>query len=388
MNRCIYMDNAATTPVDPKVREELLPYFSEEYGNPSGLYSKGKDAKDAVERARAQVATAINANPLEIVFTSGGTESDNLAITGLYRSYGGVKKHIITTAIEHHAVLHTVQSLQSEGPDVTFLPVDNNGVVSIDEVRAAIREDTLLVSCMFANNEMGALQPILEIGGECKKRGVLFHTDAVQAVGSEVIDVQAMNIDALSLSAHKLYGPKGIGALYLRSGLKVQPIIHGGGQERNQRSGTLNVSGIVGLGKAIELCYDNFDEHNYRIRSIRDALIEKIERIVPDAKLTGPRKARLPGNASFTIEGLEGEALLIRLDMHGICASSGSACTVESEEPSHVLKAMGISDSIAWGALRLTVGRFNSMDEVDYVVDVLQRNVESIQSRHPRFSRR
>lgn len=380
MAQIIYVDNAATTPVSETVLEAMKPLFLSCYGNPSSLYSVGREAKRCLELARETVADCLNAHPSEIFFTSGGSESDNWAIRGtahLLAEQG--KKHIITTKIEHHAVLHTCEELEKEGFAVTYLDVHDDGLVRPQELEAAIRKDTALVSVMFANNEIGTIQPIAEIGEICKKHGVLFHTDAVQATGAVPIDVRAQNIDLLSLSAHKFHGPKGVGALYVRRGLAPQNLIFGGAQERGRRAGTENVPGIVGLSTALKEACDGMEERNARLTEMRDRLISgalKIER----THLNGDPVKRLPGNVNLCFEGVEGESLLLMLDRRGICASSGSACTSGSLDPSHVLLALGIPREIAKGSLRISLGGQNTKEEVDRIIEILPELVARLRS--------
>ncbi len=375
--RRIYLDNAATTAVSPDVMAAMLPYFTEVYGNASSIHGFGREAKRAIENARRQVMKALNAAaPQEIYFTAGGSESDNWAIKGAALAHPG--GHIITTAIEHHAVLHTCQWLEKQGFTVTYLPVDAYGRVTAAQVEKALQEDTILVSVMAANNEVGTIQPIAEIGKLCRERGVLFHTDAVQAVGAIPIDVQAMNIDLLSLSAHKLHGPKGVGALYVRKGVKIDNLIHGGAQERGFRAGTENLPGIVGLGKAIEIAHANLAENAARVAELRDYLISGLMARVPDARLNGHPTERLPGNANLSFDKVEGEALLLRLDLVGVAGSSGSACTSGTLDPSHVLMALGLTQAQANGALRLTIGTDTTREEIDAVLDVLPPIVEDL----------
>ena len=366
----IYLDNAATTAVSPAVVEAMLPYFTQAYGNASSVHTAGREAKRALENARRQVMKALNAAaPQEIYFTAGGSESDNWAIKGVALARG--RGHIITTAIEHHAVLHTCQWLEKQGFEVTYLPVDEYGRVTAAQVERALRADTILVSVMAANNEIGTLQPIGEIGGLCRARGVLFHTDAVQAVGAIPMDVQAMNIDLLSLSGHKFHGPKGVGALYIRKGVKVDNLIHGGAQERGFRAGTENVPGIVGLGKAVEVAHECLAENAGRIAALRDALIAGLMARVPDVRLNGHPTQRLPGNANLSFDKVEGEALLLRLDLAGVAGSSGSACTSGTLDPSHVLMALGLNEAQANGALRLTLSGDTTREEIDQVLEIL-----------------
>lgn len=373
----IYLDNAATTAVAPEVLEVMLPWFTKKYGNASSVHTYGRNAKSAIEKARRQVMKALNCSvPQEIYFTAGGSESDNWAIKGAALAKGS--GHIVTTVIEHHAVLHTCQWLEKHGFEVTYLPVDQYGRVTAAQVEKALQEDTILVSVMAANNEVGTLQPIGEIGALCRERGVLFHTDAVQAVGAIPLDVQAMNIDLLSLSGHKLHGPKGVGALYIRKGVKLDNLIHGGAQERGFRAGTENVPGIVGLGEAVERAYQQLDENVRRMTELRDKLIAGIMDRVPKAQLNGHPTERLPGNVNLSFDGVEGEALLLRLDLAGVAGSSGSACTSGALDPSHVLMALGLSEAAAHGSLRLTLGSDTTPEEIDAVLDILPPLVENL----------
>lgn len=371
MKRFVYADNAATTPVSQTVLNAMLPYYTEKYGNPSSLYAVGREAKKALEEARANVANHLGALPNEIFFTSGGSEADNWAIKGIaYELAKKGKKHIITSKFEHHAVLHTTEALEKEGFEVTYLEVYENGIVKPEDIEKAIREDTALVTIMYANNEIGTIQPISEIGAICKKHGVLFHTDAVQAVGNIKIDVKEENIDLLSLSGHKLHAPKGVGALYVRRGIRLPNLISGGAQERGKRAGTENVAGIVALSVAMDEAYANLEERNARLIRMRDRLIEgasKIER----SRLNGDPVKRLPGNFNMCFEGIEGESLLLKLDFAGICASSGSACTSGSLDPSHVLLAIGLPHEIAHGSLRISFSEQNTEEDVDYILEVL-----------------
>lgn len=375
--RRIYLDNAATTAVFPEVLEVMLPYFAQAAGNASSIHGYGREAKRGVENARRQVMRALNAAaPQEIYFTSGGTESDNWAIKGvaMERKTG----HIVTTAIEHHAVLHTCQWLEKQGFSVTYLPVDEYGRVTAAQVEAALRADTILVSVMAANNEVGTLQPIAEIGALCRAKGVLFHTDAVQAAGAIPLDVQAMNIDLLSLSGHKLHGPKGAGVLYVRKGVKLDILLHGGAQERGFRAGTENVPAIVGLGKAIEMANENLARNAVQVRCLRDKLINGLMERVSGAHLNGHPSERLPNNVNISFDRVEGEALLLRLDLMGVAASSGSACTSGAIDPSHVLLALGLTPAQANGALRLTLSTDTAEDEIDAVLDILPPIVEDL----------
>ena len=371
MKRFVYADNAATTPVSQTVLNAMLPYYTEKYGNPSSLYAVGREAKKALEEARENVANHLGALPNEIFFTSGGSEADNWAIKGVAHELAKKgKKHIITSKFEHHAVLHTTEALEKEGFEVTYLEVYENGIVKPEDVEKAIREDTALVTIMYANNEIGTIQPISEIGAICKKHGVLFHTDAVQAVGNVKINVKEENIDLLSLSGHKLHAPKGVGALYVRRGIRLPNLISGGAQERGKRAGTENVAGIVALSVAMDEAYANLDERNARLIRMRDRLIEgasKIER----SRLNGDAVKRLPGNFNMCFEGIEGESLLLKLDFAGICASSGSVSTSGSLDPSHVLLAIGLPHEIAHGSLRISFSDQNTEEDVDYILEVL-----------------
>jgi len=368
--RRIYLDNAATTAVSPAVVEAMLPYFTQVFGNASSVHTAGREAKRAIENARRQVAKALNAAiPQEIYFTAGGSESDNWAIKGA--AFARKAGHIITTAIEHHAVLHTCQWLEQQGFTVTYLPVDECGRVTTAQVEKALQPDTILVSVMMANNEVGTCQPIAEIGALCRARGILFHTDAVQAVGALPIDVQAMNIDLLSLSGHKFHGPKGVGALYVRKGVKIDNLVHGGAQERGFRAGTENLPAIVGLGKAIELAHANLDSNASRMTALRDRLISGLMTAVPETRLNGHPTERLPNNVNLSFAGVEGEALLLRLDLAGVAGSAGSACTSGTLDPSHVLMALGLSESAANGALRLTLGTDTTTEDIDAVLEIL-----------------
>ncbi len=381
----VYMDNAATTALRRDVLDAMMPYLTDIYGNPSSLHYFGQEAHKAVENARHQVASALNAEDNEIVFTGCGTEADNMALKGIAEKYQSKGKHIITSSVEHHAILHTCEYLEKHGFEVTYLPVDEYGMVKAEQVRDAIRSDTILVSIMFANNEVGTIMPIKEIGAVCREKGVFFHTDAVQAVGHLAIDVKAMNIDLLSLSAHKLHGPKGVGALYIRKGIVVPPLLHGGAQERRKRAGTENVAGIVGLGKAIEIACSDIEGTAKRMCYLRDKLINGIEASIPEVKLNGHRTERLPGNVNFSIKYIEGESILLMLDINGIAASSGSACTSGSLDPSHVLLAMGMPHETAHGSLRLTLGDDTTEDDIDYVLEVLPEIVVKLRKMSPLY---
>mgnify|MGYP000549156670 CR=1 FL=1 len=367
--KLIYMDNAATTPVKPEVLDAMLPYFTEKFGNPSSIYSISSENKKAITDAREVIAKTINTTPENIYFTAGGSESDNWALKATADAYASKGKHIITTKIEHHAILHTCEYLETKGFEITYLDVDENGLVKLDELTAAIRPDTILISVMFANNEIGTIEPIAEIGKIAHEHGVLFHTDAVQAYTQVPIDVEAMNIDMMSTSGHKINGPKGIGFLYIRKGVKIKSFIHGGAQERHRRAGTENVTGIIGLAKAAEIATANMKERTAEEIKVRDHLIERIEKEIPYAKLNGDRVKRLPNNVNFSFQFVEGESMLILLDSKGICASSGSACTSGSLDPSHVLLAIGLPHEIAHGSLRLTLSEETTKEEIDHTVD-------------------
>lgn len=381
----VYLDHAATTPVREEVIEAMLPYFKDKFGNASSVYSFGREARKALDQACQTVAEVLNADFNEIVFTGGGSEADNLAIKGAAWEYRNKGRHLITSSIEHHAVLHPMQQLEREGFEVTYLPVDDQGLISVEELANAIREDTILVSIMHANNEIGVIEPIAQIGAITKERGVLFHTDAVQTVGVMDINVKKLNVDLLSMSAHKFYGPKGVGALYVRKGVRLIPLIHGGSHESRRRAGTENVAGIVGLAKALELADAERSEVVPRIQRLRDRLIDGLLQI-PHTRLNGSRTERLPNNVSVSIEFIEGESLLLNLDLKGIAASSGSACTSGSLDPSHVLMALGLTHEVAHGSLRLSLGRENTDAEIDYVLETLPPIVERLREMSPLFS--
>ena len=383
--KLIYMDNAATTPVKPEVLDAMLPYFTEKCGNPSSIYSISSENKKAITDAREVIAKTINTTPENIYFTAGGSESDNWALKATADAYASKGKHIITTKIEHHAILHTCEYLETKGFEITYLDVDENGLVKLDELTAAIRPDTILISVMFANNEIGTIEPIAEIGKIAHEHGVLFHTDAVQAYTQVPIDVEAMNIDMMSTSGHKINGPKGIGFLYIRKGVKIKSFIHGGAQERHRRAGTENVTGIIGLAKAAEIATANMKERTAEEIKVRDHLIERIEKEIPYAKLNGDRVKRLPNNVNFSFQFVEGESMLILLDSKGICASSGSACTSGSLDPSHVLLAIGLPHEIAHGSLRLTISDQITMEDADYVVDNLKEIVNHLREMSPLY---
>lgn len=385
MEKIRYFDYAATTATKEEVLKEMLPYFTLNYGNASSIYSIGRKSKKAVEESRHKVAHAIGAEAKEIYFTSCGSESDNLAIKGVAFANKERGNHIITTKIEHPAVLHTCQHLEKDGFRVTYLNVDSDGLINLKELEEAITPQTILISVMFVNNEIGTIQPIKEIGEIAKKHNIYFHTDAVQAIGNVRINVNQLNIDLLSMSAHKFYGPKGMGALYVRSGVKFEKIQDGGHQERNMRAGTENVAGIVGLGKAIELAYENFDEYNKKLTDLRDYYFSQVEEKIPDIKINGHRTKRLPGNANISFKFIEGESLLLYLDARGICASSGSACTSGSLDPSHVLLAIGLPHEIAHGSLRVTFGDDNTKEDVDFLVETLVEIVARLRNMSPLY---
>ncbi len=385
LNKKIYFDHAATTPVKQEVLAAMLPYFSERYGNPSSIHSLGRENRKTIEDAREKVALALNALPKEIFFTSGGSESDNWAIKGVAYANQNKGKHIITTNIEHHAVLNTCKYLERQGFEVTYVPVKENGIVDVEDIKKAIRPDTILISVMFANNEIGTIQPIKEIGTLARENGIYFHTDAVQAIGNIPVDVKDMNIDILSLSAHKFYGPKGVGVLYIRDGVRIHSFIHGGEQERGKRASTENVAGIVGLGKAIEMASTNIDNYNGKLLKLRDRAMKEILEKVPYSRLNGDAERRLPGNVNISFEFVEGESILLSLDMKNVCASSGSACTSGSLDPSHVLLAIGLPHEIAHGSLRLTFGEENTDSDIDYLIDVLPPIIEKLRAMSPLY---
>lgn len=379
------MDNAATTRTAPEVVEAMLPYFSEYYGNPSSVYELAGASKKAINEAREKISQVIGAKPNEIYFTAGGSEADNWAIKETYEAYKEKGNHIITTKVEHHAVLHTCQWLEKQGAKVTYLDVDENGIIRLEDLERAITPETILISVMAANNEIGSLMPVKEIGMIAKEHGILFHTDAVQAFGQISLDVDECHIDMLSSSAHKINGPKGIGCLYIRKGLKLRSFIHGGAQERKRRAGTENVPGIVGYGKAAELAMTTMKERTAGEREVRDYMIEKIKKEVPYCRLNGHPVLRLPNNVNFSFQFIEGESLLIMLDMEGICASSGSACTSGSLDPSHVLLAIGLPHEIAHGSLRLTIGEETTKEDVDFVVEKIKGIVERLRNMSPLY---
>ncbi|MEY8395271.1 cysteine desulfurase NifS [Lachnospiraceae bacterium 45-P1] len=385
MKKVIYLDNAATTKVRPEVVEAMLPYFTEFYGNPSSVYEFSTPCKKAMAHTREVIADALGAKENEIYFTNGGTESDNWALKAAAEAYGSKGKHIITTQIEHHAVLHTGQYLEKNGFEVTYLPVDENGLVNLKTLKAAIRPDTILISVMFANNEIGTIEPIKEIGEIAKEHGILFHTDAVQAFCHEPINVDEYHIDMLSASAHKFNGPKGVGFLYIRKGLKLRSFIHGGAQERKRRAGTENVPGIVGMGKAVEIAMANLEENKKKETELRDYLVKRVMSEVPYTRLNGHPTKRLSNNANFAFQFIEGESLLIMLDMEGICGSSGSACTSGSLDPSHVLLAIGLPHEIAHGSLRLTLSHETAKEDIDDTVESIKKIVERLRSMSPLY---
>ena len=385
MKKLIYLDNAATTKTSEEVVAAMLPYFTEYYGNPSSVYEFASESKKAVSNARRTIAETLGAQENEIYFTAGGSEADNWALKATAEAYQSKGKHIITTKIEHHAILHTAEYLEKRGFEITYIGVDENGVVKVDELEKAIRPDTILSSVMFANNEIGTIQPIKEIGEIAKKHGVLFHTDAVQAYGQLPINVDELHIDMLSSSGHKLNGPKGIGFLYIRKGVKIRSFVHGGAQERKRRAGTENVPGIVGYGKAAEIAAKTMKERTAKEIELRDHLIDRVLAEVPYTRLNGHRTNRLPNNANFSFQFVEGESLLILLDNNGICASSGSACTSGSLDPSHVLLAIGLPHEIAHGSLRLTLSAETTMEDIDFVVDCIKQIIERLRSMSPLY---
>ncbi len=385
MDRLIYLDNAATTKVKREVMDAMLPYFSENYGNPSAIYTFAGQGKKAVDLAREQAAGLIGAKPEEIYFTAGGSESDNWALKAAAEAYKEKGKHIITSKIEHHALLHTCEYLEKQGFEITYLDVDSEGKISGEKLKAAIRPDTILISIMMANNEIGTIEDVAEIGKIAREVGVPFHTDAVQSYGHIPIDVEEMNIDMLSASGHKFYGPKGVGILYIKKGIKIRSFIHGGTQERNRRAGTLNVPGIVGFGKAAELAGNSMEKDVEKITALRDHLIQRVLSEIPYSRLNGHKTDRLPGNASFCFRFIEGESMLILLDQLGVCASSGSACTSGSLDPSHVLLALGLPHEIAHGSLRLTLSEETKMEEIDFVADELKKIIGRLRDMSPLY---
>ncbi|MDE5755537.1 MAG: cysteine desulfurase NifS [Clostridia bacterium] len=388
-DRCIYLDNSATTYTDPRVLEEMLPYFGQVFGNASSQHFLGREALKAVDEARAKVAKAIGAKPSEIYFTSGGTESDNWAIKGIAMARADKGKHIITSCIEHPAVMKTCESLEKQGFEITYLPVDNEGIISLDDLQKAIREDTILISIMTANNEMGAIQPFAEIGAIAKSKGIVFHTDAVQAVGNVPIDVVKDNIDLLSMSGHKFYGPKGVGVLYKRNGLKIGRFMDGGEQERNLRASTINTPAIVGMGKAIEIAVEDLQKNNKHISEIRDYFVKEVIENIDEIYYNGPKdnSKRLPSNANFSFKYIEGESILMHLDMAGIAVSSGSACSSGSLEPSYVLLSIGVPIEVAHGSIRFSFGKNNTLEEAKYTVEKLVQTVETLRKMSPLYNK-
>ena len=383
----IYFDNAATTKLDDEVLKEMLPYLKDNYGNPSSIYKLGREARKAIEDSREKIAKVLNCKANEIYFTVGGSESDNTAIKGIAKANKKRGNHIITSKIEHPAVLETCKQLEKEGFEITYISVDEKGIVDLEELKKSIKPTTILITIMFANNEIGTIQPIEEIGKIAKGNNIYFHTDSVQAFGSIKIDVQKLNIDSLSLSGHKFYGPKGVGALYVKTGVPFEKFISGGHQERNKRAGTENVAGIVGIGKAIELAYENLDEYNKKIKELRDYYVKQVEEKIPYIKINGDMEKRLPGNSNISFRFIEGEGLLLNLDLKGICASSGSACTSGSLDPSHVLLAIGLPHEIAHGSLRVSIGKYNTKEEIDYLIENLMEIVTRLREMSPLWER-
>lgn len=379
----VYFDNAATTKLDEKVLESMMPYLKENYGNASSIYKLAREARKAVEESREKIAKIINCKPSEIYFTASGSESDNTAIKGIARNYKNKGNHIITSKIEHPAVLESCKELENEGFEVTYISVDENGIVNLEELKNAIKPTTILITVMFANNEIGTIEPIKEIGEIAKENNIYFHTDAVQAMGNLKIDVKELNVDSLSMSSHKFYGPKGVGALYMRDGVGFKKYISGGHQEKNKRAGTENVPGIVGMANALELAYAELDEHSARTKELRDYYEKEIESRIPYIKMNGDREKRLPGNSNISFRFIEGEGLLLNLDLKGICASSGSACTSGSLDPSHVLLAIGLPHEIAHGSLRISIGKYNTKEEVDYLIEQLVEIVNRLREMSP-----
>ena len=375
-----YFDNAATTKVKKEVLQEMLPYYSEKYGNPSAVYAIAREAKKDIEKAREKVANLIGCDKKEIYFTASGSEADNTAIKAIAYKNRFKGNHIITSKIEHHAILESCEFLEKQGFEITYLNVDKNGFINLNELRNSIREETILISIMFANNEIGTIEPVEDIAQIAKEKNIIFHTDAVQAVGNVNIDVKSMGIDMLSLSGHKIYGPKGIGALYVKNGIEFEKFINGGHQERNKRAGTENTAGIIGLGKASELAKESLNEHIKKVKELRDYYVEQVNNKIPNIRINGALNARLPGNSNISFEGVNGNDLLLELDNVGICASSGSACNSEETAPSHVLSAIGLDSKIAKSALRVTFGEFNTKDEVDYLLENLEKAVKKLRN--------
>lgn len=384
-NIMIYLDNNATTKTDEEVVKAMLPYLTDNYGNPSSIYKIGRENKRVIESVRGTIAKTFNCLPEEIYFTSGGTESDNTAIRGIAYAYKNKGNHIITSKIEHPAVLDTLHKLEKEGFEVTYVGVDSEGIINLDELKSAIKPTTTLITVMYANNEIGVIEPIDEIGKIAKENGIIFHTDAVQAVGSIRIDVQKSNIDSLSVSAHKFHGPKGVGVLYVKKSVRFNKFIEGGHQERNKRAGTENVAGIVGLGKALELAYKDFDEKNAKIKALRDHFMTEILTKIPYTRLNGSIEHRLVGNCNISFKFIEGEGILLNLDNLGICASSGSACTSGSLDPSHVLLAIGLDHATAHGSVRISISKYNTLEEIDYVINALIEIVARLRSMSPLY---
>jgi len=385
--KSIYLDHAATCPTDPKVVEAMLPYFSDHYGNPSSIYSLSRTTRNAIENARTILASAIGADPKEIVFTSGGSESDNFAIKGIAHALKDKGNHIITSQIEHHAVLYTCKFLEKNGYDITYVPVDEHGTIKLEELKKAIRPDTILITVMHANNEIGTIQPIRQIGEIAKKHGIKFHTDAVQTFGHIPVNANDLNVDLLSISAHKFYGPKGVGALYIRKGTKITPQIHGGDQERRRRASTENVPGIVGLGKAVEIATESMADEADRQTKLRNDFIKAILEKIPDSRLNGHPVNRLPNNINISFEGIEGESILLNLDMYGIAASTGSACSSSSLEPSHVLLSIGLTHEFAHGSVRFSLGKQTTREELDRVMDILPGIIQKLRAMSPLYNK-
>ncbi|HVP36561.1 MAG TPA: cysteine desulfurase NifS [Terriglobales bacterium] len=387
MERKIYLDHNATTPVHPEVLEAMLPFYKEGFGNASSIHSFGREAKVALEESREKVAKFLNADPLEIYFTSGGTESDNLAVKGVAWANKKKGNHIITSRIEHHAVLESCRYLEKEGYEITYLPVDKYGLVDHDEFKKSIKKETVLVSIMHANNEIGTIQPIAELAGIAKEKGVYFHTDAVQSTGKLKIDVNELNVDMLSLSAHKFYGPKGVGALYIRRGVRLTPLAHGGHHEKSRRAGTENVPGIVGLAKALEIAHSDMQEEEKRLKNLTEAFYKKVTERIPDVFMNGHPVLRIPNTMNISFKGVEGESIILNLDLKGIGVASGSACTSGSLEPSHVLSAMGVPGDLAQSSLRFSFGRSNTMEDVDYVVEILPEIIAKLRAMSPIYQK-
>jgi cysteine desulfurase len=387
MKKLYYFDNSATTKIDERVLKSMLPYLKENYGNASSIYSLGRESREAIDSAREKVAKALGCDGKEIFFTNSGTESDNWAIKGVAFANREKGNHIITSRIEHHAVLHTCEYLEKQGFEVTYLPVKKNGVVDIKELKKAIRKETILISIMYANNEIGTIEPIKEIGEIAKEKGIYFHTDAVQAVGNVEINLNELNIDLLTLSGHKFNGPKGIGALYIKNGVRIENLLHGGGQERGKRASTENVANIVGLGEAIELATENIEKKGEYVKTLREKCIEGILEKIPDTILNGDREKRLPGNVNVCFKYIEGESILLMLDRLGICASSGSACTSGSLDPSHVLLAIGLDHETAHGSLRLSFSKDNTEEEIDYLLEVLPDIISKLRRMSPLYNK-